>query len=201
MAYSEFTLKKVKSDFQLQTVENVSLFSSILPIEITDYLKTTLTRNVPLALSINTEKARSELIIINILLELKEQLPEKISLFSGIEFNVDKARGLAGFCDYIISESPEQFYLDLPVIMVVESKNENIISGLGQCVAEMYAAQLYNEREGVPSSCLYGAVTSGDEWKFLKLMGNKVYIDLDSYYIPDIGKIVAILVQMVQRLS
>ena len=35
--------------------------------------------------------------------------------------------------------------LDVPVVAIVETKNKNIISGLGQCIAEMYAAQLYNK--------------------------------------------------------
>ncbi|WP_204104413.1 MULTISPECIES: hypothetical protein [Spirulina sp. CCY15215] len=199
MAYSDFTLKKIKSDFSLQIVENRSLFSSISPLEISDYLSQTLKRNVPLALSINTEKARSELIIINILLEVKEQLLEKVSLFSGIDFNVDKDRGLVGFCDYIISGSSEQFYLDKPVITIVEAKNENIVSGLGQCIAEMYAANLFNERENIHLSVMYGAVTTGDEWKFLKLVDQTVSIDLDSYYISNIDKIIGILVQMAKR--
>ncbi|EGJ32766.1 MULTISPECIES: hypothetical protein [Moorena] len=145
MAYSDFTLKKVKLDFNIQTVEDQSLFSNSEEIEISDYLAQTLKRNLPLALAINTEKARSELIIINILLEVKEKSSQKISLFSGIDFNVDKEKGLTGFCDYIISGSEEQLYLDLPVITIVEAKNENIISGLGQCIAEMYAAQLFNQ--------------------------------------------------------
>ena len=81
------------------------------------------------------------------MLEVKTQLVDQISFFPGIDFNVDKDRGLNGFCDYIISCSPEQFYLEKPVIALVEAKNENIISGLGQCIAAMYAAQLYNERE------------------------------------------------------
>ncbi|NEQ18154.1 MAG: hypothetical protein F6K44_32555, partial [Moorea sp. SIO3E2] len=69
MAYSDFTLKKVKLDFNIQTVEDQSLFSNSEEIQISDYLAQTLKRNLPLALAINTEKARSELIIINILLE------------------------------------------------------------------------------------------------------------------------------------
>ena len=81
------------------------------------------------------------------MLEVKTQLVDQISFFPGIDFNVDKDRGLSGFCDYIISRSPEQFYLERPVMTIVEAKNENIISGLGQCIAAMYAAQLYNERE------------------------------------------------------
>ncbi|AOY83881.1 hypothetical protein BJP36_32130 [Moorena producens JHB] len=198
MAYSDFTLKKVKLDFNIQTVEDQSLFSNSEEIQISDYLAQTLKRNVPLALAINTEKARSELIIINILLEVKEKSSEKISLFSGIDFNVDKEKGLTGFCDYIISGSEEQLYLDLPVITIVEAKNENIISGLGQCIAEMYAAQLFNQEASLELPCVYGAVTTGDEWRFVKLEKNVAYIDNDSYYISDINKVIGILVNMVK---
>jgi hypothetical protein len=198
MAYSDFTLKKVKSDFNLKTIENISLFSEIEELEISDYLEKTLKRNVPLALSINTEKARSELIIINILLELKEKLSDKISLFSGIDFNVDKERGLNGFCDYIISQSSEQLYLDVPAIFIAEAKNENIISGVGQCLAEMYAARIYNEKENNKVSYISGAVTTGNEWKFIKLIKDSAYIDNHSYYMSDIKKIIGILVNMAE---
>lgn len=195
MAYSDFTLKKIKADLNIKLVENNSLFSAIQESSVSDLLINTLKRNVPLALAINTEKARSELIIINILLEVKTQLADQISLFSGIDFNVDKEKGLTGFCDYIISRSPEQFYLDRPVITIVEAKNENIISGLGQCIAEMYAAQLYNERENNHDlSCIYGAVTTGNEWKFIQLIKDTAYIDSDYYYITDLPKIISILV-------
>lgn len=201
MAYSDFTLKKVKTDFNLKTVENVSLFSDIQPMEISEYLAKTLERNVPLALSINTEKARSELIIINILVEVKEMLSEEVSLFSGVDFTVDKERGLNGYCDYIMSNSSEQLYIDTPVVAIVEAKNENIISGLGQCIAEMYAAVLYNEREEIHLPCIYGAVTTGDEWKFLKLEEDTAYIDRPSYYMSDLAKIIGILVNMFRLTS
>jgi len=199
VAYSDFTLKKVKADFNIETIENRSIFSNISELDISDYLIKTLKRNVPLALAINTEKARSELIIINILLEVKEKLEGKLSLFSGIDFNVDKEKGLTGFCDYIISNSEEQLYLDAPIITIVEAKNENIISGLGQCIAEMYAAQIYNEKDNYNLPCIYGAITTGDEWKFIKLIKDKVYIDGDLYYISDIKKIIGILVAMVEQ--
>lgn len=199
MAYSDFNLKKVRSELNLKLVEKTSVFSHIGSVEISNYLKDTLKRNIPLALAINTEKARSELIIINILLEIKDKFSDKISLFSGIDFNVDKEKGLTGFCDFIISNSPEQFFLDSPIISIAEAKNENIISGLGQCIAEMYASQIYNENEGYKPPSIYGAVTTGDEWKFLKLTGSTVYIDTDNYYINDIEKIVGILTEMVQQ--
>lgn len=199
MAYSDFTLKRVKSEFNLDIVENIPIFSHIEGAEISPYLRETLKRNIPLALAINTEKARSELIIINILLEVREQFSNQISLFSGIDFNIDKERGLTGFCDFIISSSPEQLYLDSPVITIVEAKNENIIAGLGQCIAEMYAAKIYNEKEGRRLSSLYGAVTTGDEWKFIKMQMDQIFIDLDSYYVSMIEKIVGILANMVRQ--
>jgi len=199
MAYSDFTLKKVKADFQLKTIESLSLFDAIQEVEISSYLAATLARNVPLALAINTEKARSELIIINILVEVKELLGESVSLFSGIDFAVDRELGLNGYCDYILSQSAEQLYLDTPVMAVVEAKNEDIISGLGQCIAEMYAARIYNEREARQLPCIYGAVTTGDEWKFLKLVQQDVYIDKPHYHISGIGKIMGILLQILQK--
>ncbi len=81
---------------------------------------------------------------------------------------------------------------------MVEAKNDNIKSGLGQCVAEMSAAKLFNEREENRISIIYGAVTTGDHWKFLKLKTQTVYIDLKEYYINDAGKILAILLNAIQ---
>jgi len=126
MAYSDFTLKRVKSDLNIKVIENETLFPNIDGIKISQFLETMLKRNVPLALAINTEKARSELIIANILLEVKDQLKNEISFFSGIDFTVDKDRGLNGYCDFILSRSIEQFYLDTPVVTIVEAQNENI---------------------------------------------------------------------------
>jgi hypothetical protein len=55
----------------------------------------------------NSEKARSELIIAPILVDLRRQLNEQISLFSGVDFTVDETKGLNGTCDFIITQSPE----------------------------------------------------------------------------------------------
>ena len=78
-------------------------------------------------------------------------------------------------------------------MMLVEAKKEDILAGLGQCVAEMVAAQIFNEREGNEISVIYGTVTSGTNWKFLKLEGKVVEIDLVEYYLTDVKKILGIL--------
>jgi hypothetical protein len=200
MSYSNFDLKAVKQQLGVHLAEQEGLFSAVAGITVSPSFQDILQENVPLARAINTEKARSELIIANVLVELRKILKHQISLFSGVEFNVDKEKGLNGFCDFIISASQEQLLLNSPVIALVEAKNENIIGGLGQCIAEMVAAQLFNEAEGVQGiSKLYGVVTTGTTWKFLRMEESEVAIDLDEYPIEQSGKILGILLAMVRQ--
>lgn len=106
-----------------------------------------------------------------------------------------------GFCDFIISQSPEQLYLDTPVIVVVKAKNEKIVSGLGECIAEMVPAEIYNQQDGKDVPFIYGAVTTGHVWKFLKLENNVVFIDVENYYIKDSRKIIGILLEMIKSVK
>ena len=186
MPYSDFKLQQVQKQFKLSIVEKLGIFSDIAKKPISDYFAATLEENIPLAVSINIEKARSELLVSNVLIEVRKQFNRQISFFSGVEFNVDREQSLAAFCDFIISLSPEQLFVEAPVIVVVEAKNENIMSGLGQCIAEMIAVQLFNKQEGNEVRNTYGVVTSGIGWKFLKLEGNKVYVDLRDYSIESV---------------
>ncbi|MEM7033382.1 MAG: hypothetical protein AAF629_27770 [Chloroflexota bacterium] len=200
MAYSDFNIRQVQQVFHLKIEERMGIFSEIDEIPISDYFITTLEENLPLAVSINTEKARSELIISDVLIEVRKHFDRKISFFSGIEFTVDKDKDLTGYCDFLISLSPEQLFVKSPVVAVVEAKNENIMSGLGQCIAEMVAVRLFNEREGNEIPFTYGAVTSGVAWKFLKLVDNKVYLDLSDYSIETSpAQIIGILSHMVEQ--
>jgi len=202
MSYSDFDLKTVKQNLSVHLTEQENLFASIESVALSSVLKEILAENIPLAGAINTEKARSELIISPLLVELRKILKHKISLFSGIEFTVDKEKGLNGFCDFIISASHEQLLLVSPVITIVEAKNENIIAGLGQCIAEMVAAKIFNESENnTKINTIYGVVTTGTVWKFLKMQGLNVMIDLDDYFIENPDKIMAILLTMMMQNS
>lgn len=195
MAYSNFTLSRVKADFGIVTDETQDIFAETTPIHPSDLLSLILKDQLPLAGAINTEKARSELVIMPILMEVRRILNNKISIFSGSSFEVDPTQGLDGRCDFILSRSLEQYYIASPVLTIVEAKNESIPSGLGQCIATMIAARLFNQREGNPTDILYGAVTTGTDWKFLKLEGQIASIDINDYYIKELGKILAILVR------
>ena len=199
VAYSNFKLGDVIKQFGLILKDKNDLFSDIAEVEYSDYLDFTIRYNLPIAGEINTEKARSEMIIAPILLELRRKLNDRISLFSGNEFNVDFEKGLNGACDFLISLSESQLLISAPVITIVEAKKEDIISGLGQCVAEMLGAQLFNEREGNEIQTIYGVVTSGTVWRFLKLEDKVIYIDVVEYYIKDVKKIIGILLSAIKQ--
>jgi len=201
MAYSDFKLKEIVKQFDLTLRENIDLFAAISEVESSEILKIMLKENAALAVDINTEKARSEMIIAPILLEVRRQLNYQIGLFSGSEFNVAPERGLNGVCDFLISLSPERLFISAPVITLVEAKKEDIKAGLGQCVAEMLAAQLFNEQEQNEIKTIYGVVTSGTNWRFLKLDDKIVYIDIIEYYLRDAGKILGILLSAIPPLQ
>jgi hypothetical protein len=202
MPYSNFkSLDDLKQQFGISISSSGSLFKTAKEVLVCEQLLSILEENVPLALNINTEKARSELIIAPVLVEVRKLLERKISLFSGIDFSVDETLGLSGYCDFILSYSSDQVFLEMPVVCIVEAKNENIKTGYIQCVAEMLAAKLFNERNLRPTNYVLGVVTTGSNWKFLKLAETKVLIDFDEYLISQINKILGIFVEAVQGLS
>jgi len=200
MAYNDFTLSRVKKDFHLTVDETQNLFSQVEAVVPSDFLKQSLDYYLPLATTINTEKARSEFIIAPIMGEIRRQSKNRISLFSGSEFNVDQIKGLNGYCDFILSASQEQIEITAPVFTIIEAKKEDIIGGVGQCIAAMVAAQIFNERAENEIKIIYGAVTTGTNWRFIVLERKEVFVDSDEYYIIQIEKILGILLQPLRGL-
>lgn len=194
MAFANFDLKSAVQKFELSRMEEPALFRDIEPIPPSDYLRDWLTEFAPAATGFTTESARREFIIAPILAEAKRRSEVAVSVFPGAPLTVDEARGLTGICDYLIARSREVYFLEAPVIAVVEAKREDIAGGLGQCVAQMVAIQLFNEREGSPMPTAHGCVTSGTLWKFLRLEGKALAIDLTEYGLGELGKILGILV-------
>ncbi|MGV0024493.1 hypothetical protein [Phormidesmis priestleyi] len=192
MAYSDFTIAKVKRDLGITIIEGQNLFAVPL-IEPSDRLRETIDEALPIVLAKSSEKSRSELIVAPVLMEVRRQLNQKIGLFSGEEFSVDPLRGLTGVCDFLISRSPEQLEIESPAIVIVEAKKLDIGSGLGQCIAEMFAAQQFNHAQSTDTKAIYGSVTTGTTWKFLKLEETTATVDLTEYYLPPSDRILGIL--------
>lgn len=202
MPYSDFkTIDDILAQFEVTISSGESLFKTAPEVVISPELAKMLDTTVPLALNINTEKARSELIIAPLLVEVRNLLDRKISLFSGIDFSVDASRNLNGFCDFLLSYSRDQAFLQVPVICIVEAKNENLKAGYAQCMAEMLAAQLYNGQKSHPMAWILGVVTTGSNWKFLTLEQATFAIDFDEYMIVQANKILGIFVEGIHRIT
>lgn len=193
MAYGDFTLARVVKQFNLTVDERTTLFPDVTEETPSKHLLDTLEEGVPLALAQGTEKARSELIISPVLMEARRRQAGAISLFSGVEFNVDAAQGLNGTCDFLLSRSVEQIYVRAPVLMVAAAKREDFARGFAQCAAELLAAQIFNQQEGTDIPALHGVVTTGNLWRFLRLRDNLLQIDRHEYYIERVGQILGAL--------
>ena len=196
MAYGDFDLKTAVQTFGLTEERDTDLFAAVEPLEPSAFLRDWLAEFAPVALGINSERARSEFIIAPMLVETERRAGPPVNVFPGVAFDVDKARGLNGFCDYLIVRSPEIFYVLGPIVAVVEAKKEDLIAGLGPCVAEMVAIRLFNDREGTPIPAVFGCVTSGSNWRFLKLEGPTLSIDRPEYHLHDAAKVLGILVSI-----
>jgi hypothetical protein len=197
MSYSDFTFDKLQAEFDITMLDAQSLFDDVAPQSVSERLQSFLRDYAALAVMIGTEKARSEFIIAPILAELKFTFKERLSLFSGTKFNVDSKRGLRGECDFILSRSPQQLSLTAPAVVIVEAKKEDIIAGIPQCLSEMIAAQQFNRARKNDIDVIYGAVTTGEAWRFLKLYEQTASVDSIQYPIQQLDKIFGILVFMV----
>jgi hypothetical protein len=199
MPYSQFTnISKVKEAFGLKTQEGGRFLPVTKPIEASATLTAYLEESLPLVSSAS-EKARSEGIIYPILLEVRRILNRQISLFSGEDFTVDEAVGLNGVCDFLLSRSPEVLEIEVPCIVIVEAKKADLRTGFGKCIAEMVAAQRFNAAKNRLVPVIYGSITSGTQWRFLKLEDNTVTIDLMDYPLPPVEQILGFLVWMLQN--
>ncbi len=89
--------------------------------------------------------------------------------------------------------------VEAPAIIIVEAKKSDLKSGIGQCIAQMLAAQRFNQLKNQPTPTIYGSITSGTQWRFLKLEEQTVTIDLTDYPLPPIEQILSFLVWMVRE--
>lgn len=175
MAYNSFTLNRVKQKFAIDNQTQAFLPKNIANLKPSQQLLNELADVEGAAIA--TEKAKSELIIMPVIKELKRNNQNKFSYFSGYKFNVDYKQGLTGYCDILFSAEPYKQEIEAPVFYIVEAKNDLLETGFGQCAAEMYAAQLFNQRNKIPYDIIYGCVSNAFTWCFLKLKNKQLLID------------------------
>jgi hypothetical protein len=180
MAYSDFLyISELEDRFGI-TQKQQNLFPNLKPIPPSDRLIWDLddAKIVPL----NTEKAKSEHLIVPILKEILRK-NRNFSYFSGFRFDVDKKQGLVGSCDYIFSTETESIEIKSPVFCIIEAKNRSLEEGYAQAGAEMIASRMFNEKKGKNTPIIYGCVTNAYDWNFLKLENDILWIDTERYYL------------------
>lgn len=198
MAFRDFTAGNIRERLGLTFRDGV-LFPDPPSAEVRPEFASFLNYGLDLAVAINTEKARSEFAIAPILLELRRTTGDQFQIFSGVEWSVEPARGLNGYCDFLLTWGATRHILTAPFAVVVEAKNDPLMSGLGQCMAAMYAAVLANRAEGTPDFPVYGTVTSGGSWKFLRIDDTQVTIDQGFYSTHDLPQLMGVLEFITRR--
>ena len=186
MAFSDFTLEDVADKLGVTTAP-AALFPDLQPVPPPPWLLDWFGRGT--ALSRSTEQARREHLIAPTLAAARAVSGDRLAVFSAPTFNVDASRGLNGECDYLVAVAPAVPPVRSPL---VEAKKADIGLGLGQCVAEMVAAHQFNRIRGEADAPIYGCVTNGEVWQWLKLDGARALLDTRQQFLPaDVGRILA----------
>jgi len=193
VSFREFNLPKVRDDFGLHLRMSLSLFPDVSPVPISAELSGFLRHIMPLGMGLITEKARSELLTAPLLAEVWHRSGREIVMLSGVEWDVDPKVGLNGVADFLLCRSQVMVLINAPVLVAVEAKRDSIPEGLGHCAAEMVAAQRFNQNAGIPIDPIYGCVTTGANWRFLRLAGRELDIDVDEYTITQPDQILGVL--------
>ena len=189
MAFSDFTLQSVEEHFGV-TPQPADLFADAPPAPVPSWLRDLFTRTLQLPLV--SEKARSELIVMPLLLACREQSNNTIAIFSGSRLDVSPEQGLLGECDFLLARTPPVPEVRAPLVAVVEAKKNDVEAGLGQCAAQLVAARMLNERTGQHIPVVYGCVTTGEIWQFLRLEGGVIAIGRQRYYLDNVAGILGV---------
>ena len=101
MAYSQFDMAMAESRLGVR-LELDDLFADIKPVSVPSWLSDHFVRIRNIA--VLTEKARSELLVMPILVAARELSSERFAIFSGQKLDVDASLGLTGECDFLLSQ-------------------------------------------------------------------------------------------------
>lgn len=198
MAYSDFTsLEQVETRLGIRN-KATDLFAEVTPQEPSEWLKTALA--IAHELPLKSEKAKSEWIIVPILTEIRNRNHKLFTIYSGDTLNADEEKGLKGECDFILAKDTGSLSISYPIIHILEAKKGDIEVGIPQCAAQLAGAKLYNERKGASSEFLYGCVTTGKDWQFLRLQ-NDLLIDRTTYYLAEVDVLLGVFQTIIDLYS
>ncbi len=100
--------------------------------------------------------------------------------------------GLVGVPDFLIAPiSKTGISFTTPIVCIAEVKKEIFEEGWIQVLSEMIASQRLNNN---PQKTIYGIATSGEFWKFSKLIEKQFIVDPRPYSAPlDLQQVLNVL--------
>lgn len=133
-----------------------------------------------------SEASRCENVIYPVIREVYKSFADRYTLWSHKSISVDSK--LTGTPDYLVATKSElgKTVLGLPVLVVVEAKQNNFMEGWGQCAAELLAAQKINQND---ENFVYGIVTDGELWQFGRLQSSLFTKHKAGIAITDLNKV------------
>jgi hypothetical protein len=199
MAYRDFTNKRLIEELGISfSDEDIFLNKKVTLVQPSAFLQENMKR-AELSM-LTTEKAICEHYISPILSEIMFNNLQRITLFSGEQLNVDKKKGLNGEIDFLFTLKTSLKEIQKPVFSITEAKIGKLTKSLPQATAQLYAAQKFNELENKPLIVVYGAVTDGKTWQFMKIQKQLVVYDIKTYYIDNLPLLLGTLQYLVDSI-
>lgn len=172
--FTDFTLQDVKEVFKLKSKRD-SIFENINEVKPSDWLQKCL--RIAEHKSLRNEKERSEILVSPIISEIQQQNNFDFKVFSGEYIDVDAERGLKGEFDFAFVNDKDTEELTTPIFTLVEAKNGDINKHWGQIAAQMVGAREENLKEEKKLKAIFGCISTGEYWHFLKLENDYIYIE------------------------
>ena len=178
MSYDTFTLQTAVNQFDLKYLGSELVFPTVLPALPSNaeaslsLLTQQLDRDADIARRNPTDKAKCAFIIAPVLATLRQI--HHIGVHAGVQFDVSIIDKLTGQCDFLVTLSDELEIIEAPVLVVTQARQAVMTEGVGRCVAEMIAAQQFNQASGLPPLPIFGCITNGMSWRFLQLNGDVI---------------------------
>ncbi len=189
MAYSDFTALDLTRKFNIKfRAEN--LFPNVVASPPSQWLIESLEHGQNAGFG--SEKSRSERLVSPILLAISSLYQHSFSIYSGVNLDADESLGLKGECDFIFSFSRIQDFVTAPIFCITEAKKQDLEKGTIQAAAQLIGAKKFNELENNPVTVLYGASTTGIEWRFLRYEKEEIVIDDKRYLISDLPNLLGV---------
>ena len=195
MAFRDFHYPDLITQLGLTETTEPNLFADVIRVPPGPLLAASLPVGGRLGPSAHSEFSRAIWMVGPVLADVWNRYQGRVCLVAGGELNADPEAGLNGVCDFILGPGPQRPVVSAPILLVFEAKRDSIPDGLAQCIAALVGAQRLNRRHNLDRP-VFGCVTTGSLWRFMRLSGTQLALDLREYAFHEADLILGILLRI-----